>query len=172
LLGKEVLELLHDGVGLVLLVVAENGGDDNDSGKDDTDVHVLGGVGVKDVSDEREGRTDFEKDREPAEELVQELLPFGLSWGRGKGVVSVANQTVANFAFSETLFDISAKARDKLLLGDLVLIHLNFLLEIFFALTVIMAVSVSVTVASHAGHGNILFEESVARVILVAHPTL
>ncbi len=40
LLGKEVLELLHDGVGLELLVVAEDRRDDDDRSQDNTNVHL------------------------------------------------------------------------------------------------------------------------------------
>ena len=83
----EILERLHDCIGLGLLVVLEDASNDDDGGKDDTEVEVvLDGIlrvdALDRVGEEAENGANPEKGRETTEKVAAELDPLGSRFRR------------------------------------------------------------------------------------------
>ena len=113
-LGHQVLERLHDGGGLGLLVVGEDAGDGDDSSEDNSEVEIviwglLVGRGLDTVGHEAEDGADPEQASEPGEQILTELDPLG-GCRRWSQLVK-AMLLIANFGLcaGQTIFDVRRK---------------------------------------------------------------
>ena len=135
-LGHEVLEGLHDGGGLGLLVVGEDAGDGDDSSEDNSEVEIviwglLVGRGLDTVSHEAEDGSDPEQTSEPREQILTELDPLW-SGGRWSQLVQ-AMLLIANFRLfgGQTTFYVRFEPLQKFRDFNFVNIKLEFFLKIF-----------------------------------------
>ena len=102
MLRDEVLERFHNGIGFGLLVVLEDTSNDDDGGKDDTEVKiVLDGIlrvdALDRVGEEAENGANPEKSREATEKVSAELDPLGSRFRRSKLVVAVSLDSLKKY---------------------------------------------------------------------------
>jgi len=135
LLRDEILERFHDGIRFGFLVVLEDTSNDDDSGKDDTEVKVvfdgvLGVDALDRVSEEAKNGANPEKGRETTEEISAELNPLGSGFWRSQLVVAVPLEPLFDLSVAETSAQVEVVLTSELFSCDLMLVHLDLLTEI------------------------------------------
>ena len=134
-LGHQVLERLHDGSGLGLLVVGEDAGDGDDSSEDNSEVEIviwglLVGRGLDTVGHEAEDGSDPEQTSEAREKILAKFYPLWGGGRRGEGVRSVLSQRPLGLSISQATLDVSLEPLAKLLDWNFVNIKLQLLLQL------------------------------------------
>ena len=135
MVGHQLLEGLHDGGGLRLLVVGEAASERHHQGQDDPEVEVVcrrirRGGGLDTIGNEAEDGTNPEHAGEPSEEVLEELHPLGSSWWRSQLVQSVLGQAVPGLLSSQTRVQICPKPGEQLRHLHTVNIQLQLLLQV------------------------------------------